>query len=216
MNGNDTAARETDGWNRIQWNPRRTRLAGGGAIIGGLAGLTLSGLIDVPIGRLGSNLDFGLLGVVYACIYLLFAVSLVAASSRFTSGADSGDRKIALLLAAAFGVYAGSLLFLTAGRTIFGKLFIPAGLVTGFAYLAIRGLGTLYGIRLWQQGRSSRLTAGLFILQFPALFILGLLTTVGVPTSSLEVVVYVAFLALGVDLVRSETRSSTGENENER
>lgn len=211
MNGNETVARDGGYWNSVQWNARRTRLAGGGAIIGGLAGLIISGPMDIPIGRLGSNPDFGLFGVVYPFIYLLFAVSLIAADGRFEAGADAGGRSIALLLAAAVGTYAGSLLVIMAGHFLFGEIFIPAGIVTGFAYLAVRFLGSLYGLRLWQQGRSSRLTAGLFLSLFPALFILGILTTIGVPASSTEVVVYVAFLALGVELIRSVDSPPAGE-----
>lgn len=211
MSDNETAARERDGWTLLQWTTRRTRLAGGGAIIGGLAALTISSLIDIPIGRLGSNPDFGLLWFVYASIYLLFAVSLVAAGSRFTSSTDAGGRKISLLLAAVSGLYAGSILLVMAGRTLFEELFILAGIVTGFAYLAIRFLGTLYGFRLWQQGSLSRVTAGLFLCLFPALFVLGPLTTVRVPTSSIEAVVYLVFLALGVELIRSAASLPAGE-----
>lgn len=204
MNRNETVARDEAGWNHVQWNARRVRLAGGGAVVGGLVGLLISGLVEVPIGRLGSNSDFGLFGFVYPVIYLLFVGSLIAAAGRFDTGTGSGERSVALLLAAAIGTYAGSLLVIMAGHTLFEEIFIPAGIVTGFAYLAVRFLGTLYGLRLWKHGRSSRLTAGLFLALFPALFILGLLTTVGVPPSVIEVVVYVAFIALGVELVRSE------------
>lgn len=216
MNGNETVARDGGGWNPVDWNARRIRLAGGGAIAAGLIGLLLSGLVEIPIGRLSSNSDFGLFGFVYPVIYLLFAVSLIAAAGRFDTGTRSGDRSVALLLAAAIGTYAASLLVIMAGYTLFEEIFIPAGIVTGFAYLAVRLLETLYGLRLWQQGRSSRLTAGLFLALFPALFILGLLTTVGVPASAIEVVVYGAFIALGVELVRSEAGTPTGEVERER
>lgn len=216
MNGNETVAREGNSWNPGQWSARRARLAGLGAIIGGLAGLLISGLVDILISRLGSTPDFGLFGSIYPVIYLLFTVSLVAAAERFDTGTESDDRSVAFLLAAAVGTYAGSLFVIMAGHTLFEEIFIPAGIVTGFAYLTIRFLGTLYGLRLWQQGRSSRLTAGLFLALFPALLILGLLTTVGVPVNAIEIVVYVAFIALGVELVQVEASTPTDEAERER
>ena len=180
------------------------RLAGLGGLVGGLGGLFSSfggfSVAGFSIGNTGMEIGPGAVGMLYPVWHVLFAVALLAANARYGSNSGRGGRSIAIILALSLVSYAGSIIVLVVGRTMIEDLLLPIGALTGTAYLVIRLVGSLYGISLWQDENVSRLTAGLFIVLFPAIFILGPLTQLGFPGVLIAAPLDLAFITLGYDL----------------
>jgi hypothetical protein len=190
------------GW----WTPQRTKLAGICGLVGGTGGLAIARL---PIGSSGFGIAPNAIGMLYPVWYVLFAVALLAASARYTSG-----RYVVPLFDLSLVSYAGSVTILVIGNTVFEGLFIPLGFIAGMSYLAMRVLGCIYGISLWRQTDSSRLTTGLFIISLPAIVVFGVLTQLGLPDWLIfGATLYPAFIALGYDLWRTAANTSVREKE---
>ena len=199
------------------WTPRRMKLAGLGGLVGGFGGLLSSfggfSIAGLSIGSTGMGIGPGAVGMLYPVWHVLFAVALLAANARYGSRYGRGGHSIAIVLALSLVSYAGSVIVLVAGRTMIGDLLLPIGALTGTAYMVIRLVGTLYGISLWRHEDVSRLTAGLFIVLFPAVFILGPLTQLGFPGVLIAAPLDLAFISLGYDLWAVDLKSSAGRVE---
>lgn len=198
------------------WTPRRVTLAGIGAIGGGLIGLTFLGLAELPVGRIGRGADFGLVGLLFPISYFLFSAALLAGNASFGARLGTSGRRLGLLLALSNGIYAGSILLLIIGNSVTASAPLAIGVVTGTAYLAIRLLGTLYGLGLWQAPPASRVTAALFIVLLPIVFIVGPFTNAGLSAGWIEAALDLAYVALGIDLVRTARRDQTRRGELQR
>lgn len=184
------------------WTPRRTKLAGICGLIGGIGGLTVARL---PIGAAGLGIAPSAVGILYPVWYGLFVVALLAANARYDS-----SRSVTALFGLSLVSYAGSTIILSVGTTVFDSLLTPIGFLAGMAYLAMRVLGCLYGISLWRQTGTSRLTAGLFIINLPAIVIFAALNQLGFPDwLILGATLYPAFLVLGYDLWRTGANTAT-------
>lgn len=173
--------------------PRRTALAGGCGILGGLTGLFVPLL---PLSGLGFGGDPGIGGTIHLLGYALGAVTVFAANAHYRERYGRGGQIVAGLLVLALVAYAASIAAFIVGPSIR----ILLGGVTGMAYLSIWLLGSGYGVVLWNHSQTSRLTAGLFLSLFPSLFILGLLTQVGFPGLWIETPIWLAFIALGYEV----------------
>lgn len=187
------------------WTPRRTKLTGLIGALGGLLG---------ALGVAGSSLGMGIgsiAGIIYPVCHVLVAVALLAANARYGTSYGRGGRSVAVVLALSLVSYAVSIIILLVGHTLLGDLLLPTGVLTGAAYMAIRTFGSLYGISLWRHTSASRLTAGLFIVLLPSIFILGPLTQIGFPGSWIGAGLYLAFIALGYD-IWTDLDTSVDEN----
>ncbi|GAA0200569.1 hypothetical protein GCM10009000_013330 [Halobacterium noricense] len=155
----------------------------------------------LSITRTGVGLDLGAINALYPVGYLLLSVSLLAADARYVSEYGRRGRLLAVLLSLSLLSYAGSIIVLLVSRIGFGSVQTPVTGLIGIAFLAMRLLGSLYGVRLWRR-TETRLTAGLFIAVLPAALLLGPLAVVGFPAFWIESPLYLAFIALGYDLWR--------------
>jgi hypothetical protein len=181
------------------WTPRRTKLAGICGLLGGIGGLALARL---PIISTGLGIAPRAIGLLYPVWYVLFVVALLAVHARYSTSYGRGGRYVAALFGLSLVSYAGSTIILSVG--VFDSLLTPIGFLAGMAYLAMRVLGCLYGISLWRHTNTSRLTAGLFIISFPAIFVFGALNELGFPdVLIIGATLYLAFIALGYDLWRT-------------
>lgn len=145
MSHNDS---ETAGTNAIAltwWTPRRMKLGGLAGIIGGFGVLGVLGVAELSLGNTGVGIGPGAVGVLYPVWHILLAGALLAANARDGAGYGRGGRSVAILLALSLASYAGFGLILVAGRTMLGDLFVPIGVITGTAYLAIRLLAVCMG-----------------------------------------------------------------------
>lgn len=193
------------------WTPRRTKLAGICSLVGGLGGLTVARL---PIGATGLGIAPSAIGLLYPVWYGLFVVALLAAHARYATSYGRGSRYVAALFGLSLVSYAGSTIILSVGPTVFEGLLTPIGFLAGMAYLAMRVLGSLYGIRLWRQTNTNRLAAGLFIINLPAIVVFGVLNQLGVPNVLiLGATLYPAFIVLGYDLWTGSADTSGRGNE---
>jgi hypothetical protein len=192
------------------WTPRRTKLAGFCGLLGGIGGFTV---VRLPIGSTGLGIETGSVGMLYPIWYVLFAVVLLAANARYGTSYGRGGRYVAAFFGLSLVGFAGSVIVLVMGNTVFGILPTPITFLTGMTYLAMRLLGSLYGISLWRHTSAGRLTAGLFIVSFPALFISGALTQLGFPSVLIGATLYLSFVALGYDLWRAATNPSVRGHE---
>lgn len=197
---NDSATGRTTPTTVWRWTPRRAKLAGFCGVLGGFIGL----LIPVLVGRgLEFGGDPGVGGVIHLLSYGLVATTVLAANAWYRDSYGRGGRVVAGLLAMA-------LLGYTASTTAFvvvpslGELFFPLGWLTGTAYLATWLFGSWYGFVLWNHTNGNRLTAGLFVSLFPSLFVLGMLIQVGFPEIWIETPIWLAFIALGAELWRTD------------
>ncbi|WP_246999880.1 hypothetical protein [Halosolutus gelatinilyticus] len=100
--------------------------------------------------------------------------------------------------------YAGTIVVLGITRGLFGIPISPVATLVSAASFGIRIFGSLYGIVLWTRTNASRLSAGLFAVTLPAVFVLSPLVLVGVPAVGIEAPLYLAFIALGVDLLTAD------------
>lgn len=188
------------------------KLAGLGGLAGGLGGLLSSfggfSVAGLSIGNTGMGIGPDAVGMLYPVWHVLFTVALFAANARYGSRYGRSGRSMATILALSLVSYAGSIIILVAGRTMIGDLLLPIGALTGTAYMVIRLVGSLYGISLWRHEDVSRLTAGLFIVLFPAIFILGPLTQLGFPGVLIAAPLDLAFITLGYDLWTIDSNTS--------
>lgn len=176
------------------WTPRRTKLAGLCGIVGGL------GLTVLSVTRIGIGFDLGAVNALYPVGYLLLILPLLAADARYVSEYGRRGHLLAVLLSLSLLSYAGSIIVLLASRIGFGFVQTPVTGLIGIAFLAMRVLGSLYGVRLWRH-TELRLTAGLFVLVLPAVLLLAPLAVLGSPAIWVESPLYLAFIALGYDLL---------------
>lgn len=209
MNHNQPETPERNAASPMWWTPQRTKVASLCGLIGGLGGLGVAGSI---IGPTGIGTDPGIVNLFYPLSHVLLAVPLFAANAWYSSSYGRSGRSIAVLLALSLVGYAGFTIMISiVGPALLGNLLLPIGALTGTAYISIRLFGSIYGVYLWWQanGQSSanRLTAGLFIILLPAIFVLGLLTQFGFPGWLINAPFSLAFVALSYDLwtVSSDT-----------
>lgn len=184
------------------WTPGRVRLAGLGAVVAGLVGIAVLVIGTGRPGPVGST-DVGMLGVVYPLGFALFVVALLAANARYGPQYGRGGRAVTVVFTQSLAGYAGTTLLLTAGRDFLGGSIIPLGILTGGAYMLTRLAGTIYGAALFGWTDANKVTAVLFAVLFPAVFVLGPLTLVGFPAPLIEAPIFLAFIALGVGLWRN-------------
>ncbi|WP_323171233.1 hypothetical protein [Natrialba sp. PRR66] len=199
------------------WTPRRTKMAGLCGFAGGLGSL---GVISPLIGHTGAEIGLGAVSLLYPVWHLLLAVALLAADAKYGSRYGRSGRTVSLFLALSLLCYAALTLVLLMIRTVPGDVLL-FGVLTGGLYMAIRLFGSCYGIVLWQRAdsdrrtRADRLTAALFAISFPAVFVLGLLTQFGFPSELIDSPFYLAFIALSYTLWTNDTDASqanSGEN----
>lgn len=184
------------------WTAQRTKVASLCGLIGGLGVLGVAGFMTGPTG-LGT--DPGISSLVYPLSHVLLAVPLLAANAWYGSKYGRNGRIVAVLLALSLVGYAGlSTVIFIVGPAMLGDLLVPIGVLSGTTFMLIRLFGSIYGGYLWWQANgqmsANRLTAGLFIILLPAIFVLGLLTQLGFPGWVLNAPFGLAFVALSYDL----------------
>lgn len=212
MTNNNPDTTEQNRASATWWTPKRMKLAGICGLIGGLGGLLIA---RFPIGSTGLGIEPTAVGLLYPIWYVLFAVALLGANARYGTSYGRSGRYLAILLGLSLLSYAGSTIILVVGNTVtlFEEFLTPIGFLAGFAYLVIRLLGCLYGISLWRHTSASRLTAGLFIISFPAIFVFGVLNQLGFPdVLIIGTTLYLAFIALSYDLWRVDGDTSVRDN----
>lgn len=200
----DTTGRTVPSW--WKWTPRRTKSA---ALCGLLGGFSVLLSTELRVG-FGGGTDPGIGGVLYLLSHVLFAVAVLAANARYDTSYGRGGDSVAVLLVLSLVGYAGSITVVMVATV--GDL-LPVGVLAGTAYMAIRLFGTLYGLTLWSQTNTSRLTAGSFVALFPAIFLLGPLTQFGLPATAIEAPLALAGMALGYDLWRTATATEHGKGD---
>ena len=194
------------------WTPSRTKLAALGCLIGGLGGLLGSfvglGLVDLSIGNTGIGITPGTVIILYPVLHILMAVGVLAANAWYGTRYGRRGRIVAVLLVLSLVGDTSSILVIMVGGTNLGELLLPIGYFHATTYMAIRLFGSLYGISLWRQTNASRLTAGLFIVLLPAIFILPPLVLIGFPPTLIGAPLNLALIALGYDLWRTSIDTS--------
>lgn len=173
---------------------QRIRMAGLGGILGGIV-LTL-----LSISRTGLAFELGSMNVVYPLGYALLAIAVLAGNVRYTSSYGSTGSRIALLLVLSLVSYAASIIVIALSMRVFGFPVSQFTSLIGVAFFAMRIFGTIYGIILWRRTTINRITAGLFAVILPSMFILGPLALLGVPAFGIELPLYVAFIVFGYEL----------------
>ncbi|MFC6824568.1 hypothetical protein [Halopelagius fulvigenes] len=196
----------------LRWTTQRIRLAGLGGLVGGLAGLGVLGAGAFfgsgadPAG--GPGIGFGAL---HLLIYVLFSAAVLAADARYGVEYGRRGRLAAVSLALSLLGYAAFVGVLVAARTAFGDVLFSVGPLVGLAYVAVRVVGTGYGVVLWRTESANRLEAGLFAALVPAVFVLGPFAAVGLPVQFVESPLYLAFVALGYGLRSADANSRRTE-----
>ena len=185
------------------WTPRRMKLAGFAGIIGGAI------LASLSISRTGLGIDPGAISQISPIGYALLIVALLAGHARYSSSYENGGRGIVVVLALSLASYAGSITILGITQGLLGIPLSPVNTLISIAFFGMRLFGTLYGIILWRQTNASRITAGLFAVVLPAVFVLGPLTLIGFPPLGIEAPLYLAFVALGFELLTADIKSSS-------
>ena len=204
MTRGDAERREEQAVSPTWWTLRRTRLAGLVCLAGGVGGLLGSfgglGLVGVSLGDTGVGITSGTVIVLYPVLHLLMAVGVLAANAWYGTMYGRRGRSVATLLVLSLVGEAASILVLMIVRTDLGELLIPIGILHATMWMAIRLFGSIYGVSLWRHVSVSRLTAGSFIVLFPAIFVLAPLTQVGFPGPLIAAPLDLAFVALGYEL----------------
>ena len=199
------------------WTPRRVTLAGLGSVAGGIGGLLGSfgglGLVGMSLGDTGIEMTPGTVIILYPVWHVLLAVGALAANACYSTTYGRRGRIFAMLLTLSLLGEAGTILVIMVGRTALGELLLPIGILHATTYMAIRFFGSLYGLRLWRCEGVSRLTAGLFIILFPVIFVLAPLTQVGFPGVLIGAPLDLAFIALGYELWTGTEAAFGRENE---
>lgn len=194
------------------WTPGRIKLAGLASLVGGVGGLLGSfgglGLVGMSLGDTGVGITPGTVIILYPVWHVLLAVGALAANTWYGATYGRRGRIFAVLMALSLLGEAGSILVLMVGRANLGDLLVPIGIFHAAMYMAIRLFGSLYGISLWRSEGMSRLTAGLFVVLFPAIFILAPLTQVGFPGVLIGAPLDLAFIALGYELWTGKVAAS--------
>jgi hypothetical protein len=139
------------------------------------------GLVDLTIGNTGIGITPGAIIILYPVLHILMAIGMLAANAWYGTRYGRRGRIVAVVLVLSLVGDTGSILVIMVGGTMLGELPLPIGIFHAMTYMAIRLFGSLYGISLWRQTNASRLTAGLFIVLLPAIFILPPLTLIGYP-----------------------------------
>ncbi len=207
-NSDDVTGRTAAQSSWLEWTPRQTKSTALCGVLGGL-GVLLS--TELPVSGFGDQSAAGVGSVLYLTGHVLIAVAVLAANARYATSYGRGGYSMAVLLVLSLVGYAGIITTLV-GTTV-GDLLLPIGALAGTAYMAIRLFGTLYGLALWSQTNTSRLTAGSFVALFPAVFLLGPLIQFGLPGTWLGVPLALAGVALGYDLWRAETATEHGRRD---
>lgn len=176
------------------WTPSRVRIAGLGGLVAGL------GLVALSISRTGFGVDPGAVSLAYPFGYLLCAVALLAADVRYAASYGRRGRRVGALFALSIACYGCAVLVIVASLRVVGVPFGPLTGLVGVAFVAIRALGSLYGVLLWRETDASRLTAGLFVAILPAMFLLAPLAALWFPAVGVEGPLYLAFVVLGYEL----------------
>ena len=199
------------------WTPQRVKLAGLASLVGGIGGLLGSfgglGLVGMSLGDTGIGITPDTVIILYPVWHALLAVGALAANVWYGSGYGRRGRIFATLLTLSLLGESGTILVIMMGRTALGELLLPIGILHATTFMAIRFFGSFYGIYLWRCEGVSRLTAGLFIVPFPAIFVLALLTQVGFPGVLIGAPLDLAFIALGYELWTGNAVVSVHENE---
>lgn len=211
MTHNQSETPEQTSVSATWWTPRRTKVASLCGLVGGLGGLGVAGLL---IGNSGPGFEPGASSLLYPAWHVLLAIPVLAAATRYSYG--QRGRSVAVLLALSLVGYAGiTTVFLGVSLSTIGDRLYPMGILSGTTYLAIRLLGSLYGVSLWRRASSqtstSRLTASLFIVLLPAIFVLGMLTQIGFPGWLINTPLYLAVIALSYDLWTLDADASIHE-----
>jgi len=173
---------------------QRVKLTGLGGILGG----TVLSLLSTS--RTGLGIQPGSISVVYPLGYILLAIMLLAGNARYKSAYGGGGNNTALLLVLSLVSYAASTVVIVLSIRVFAFPIGPFTSLIGIAFFATRIFGTVYGVILWRRTDVSRVTAGLFTLVLPSMFILGPLTLLGFPAFGIELPIYLAFIAFGYGL----------------
>ena len=202
MSRNTTNTQQNDVLSSSWWTEQRVKAAGLAGIIGGL------GLALLSISRIGLGIDPGSLSMVYPLGYVLLAVALIAGYTQYGPSYGSSGRTIAVLLALSLMSYAGLITVMGVTAGLFGNPLTALSGFIGVAFFAMRLFGSLYGVILWRQTTSSRITAGLFVAILPAVFVLGPLALIGFPAVGIEAPLYLAFVAFGYELLTAGETSS--------
>lgn len=217
MTSDAPETRERNAGSSSWWTPRRVKFAGLGSLVGGIGGLLGSfgglGLVGVSLGDTGIGITPGTVIILYPVWHVLLAVGALAANAWYRTRYGHRSRIIAVLLVLSLLSEAGSILVIMVGGAALGELLVPIGILHATMYMAIRFFGSLYGISLWRCEGVSRLTAGLFVILFPSIFVLAPLTQVGFPGVLIGAPLDLAFIALGYELWTS--RAATSERETE-
>lgn len=217
MTREDPGMREGKTASPTWWTPRRTKLAALASLAGGVGGLLGSlgglGLVGVSLGDTGVGITPGTVIVLYPVLHVLMAVGVLAANAWYGNLYGRRGRIVATLLVLSLVAEAGSILVLMVGRTNLGALLLPIGVFHATTWMAIRLFGSIYGVSLWRRVGVSRLTAGLFIVLFPAIFVLAPLTQVGFPGPLIAAPLDLAFGALGYELWTEAADASLSETE---
>lgn len=206
MTADAPETRERNANSASWWTPRRIKLAGLVSLVGGVGGLLGGfgglGLVGMSLADTGIGITPGTVIILYPVWHVLLAVGALAANAWYGTRYGRRGHIFAVLLALSLLGEAGTILVIMVGGTALGELLLPIGILHATTYMAIRLFGSLYGISLWRQTNASRLTAGLFIVLFPAIFILPPLTLIGFPPTLIGAPLDLAFIALGYDLWR--------------
>ena len=208
MTRKDFGSRERDSRAARPPTTRRTNLVGLAGLVVALVLLALS--IDGGP-RIGP--DAGPVGLLYPVGHLVLALTPLAADARYRADAGSFGRGLAVAGALSLAIYGGAVLLLVAGSAALGGQLLPFGALAGTIYVVTRLILGVYGLVLWRRTDASRLAAGLFVAAVPSVFVLGLLATVGFPAGWIEGPFYLAFAALGCDLLTGGTDAPTAEAE---
>jgi hypothetical protein len=199
------------------WTPRRTKLAALGSLVCGIGGLlggfVGGGLFGLSLGSFGIGISPATIIILYPVWHLLMAVGVLAANAWYGTKYGRRGRIVATLLVLSLIGEAGSILVIMIGSANLGDLLLPIGIFHATMYMANRLFGSLYGISLWRHTNANRLTAVLFIVLFPVVFILPPLVQIGFPPTLLGAPLNLAFIALGYDLWRTSTDTSVRATE---
>lgn len=199
------------------WTPRRVKLAGLGSLVGGIGGLLGSfggfGLVGMSLGDTGIGITPGTVILLYPVWHILLAIGALAANAWYRTTYGRRSRIFAMLLTLSLLGEAGTILVIMVGRMALGELLLPIGILHATMYMTIRFFGSLYGISLWRCEGVNRLTAGLFVVLFPTIFVLAPLTQVGFPGVLIGAPLDLAFIALGYELWTGNEAALGRENE---
>ena len=191
---------ESSAW----WTPRRTKLAGVGGVLGGLA------LVGLASMRPDAVIRSSAVGLSYSAASGLLLLSLFAAHERYGPTDGRVGRFGAIALGLLLVGVTGFTLFFSISPLVFGIVLTPFGLLYGLSFYGLPVAAALYGYDLWRETSTSRLAAGALLLTLPAALALLALAALDWPIAQPQVPVYLAFVTLGYELVTTDDRSHAG------